>query len=78
MVNLRINWTLYTGEECKAKTNCAFIAQFQTLKKHPSKNPTRGKSNVCLFVWFTIVLRFWSDLAVGHSPPPTEELNDPG
>ena len=23
MVNLRINWTLYTGEECKAKTNYA-------------------------------------------------------
>ena len=31
MVDFRINWTFYTGEECKAKTNCALIAQFQTV-----------------------------------------------
>ena len=30
MVDFRITLTLCLGEECKAKTNCALIAQFQT------------------------------------------------
>ena len=51
MVNLRINWTLYTGEECKAKTYCALLAQFET-------SPTTEGSNVYLFFGFTIVYIF--------------------
>ena len=58
MVDFRINWTFYTGEECKAKTNCALAAQFQTLKKHPSKNPTTCKvgavfNRTDMFIYFS-------------------------
>ena len=42
MVKFGIKWTLYTGAEYKAKTNCALIAQFETA-------PTSGmrKSYKC-------------------------------
>ena len=50
MVNLRINWTLYTGEV----RNLEEIRR-NTQAKTSSKNPTRGGANVYLFFKFTII-----------------------
>ena len=43
MVNLRINWTLYTGEECKAKTNYA------TYGHNLETSPTEAGKSLFIF-----------------------------